>query len=37
MENAFNFTTGALSLFNPAGGFRQGARAAGGILGGLMG
>ena len=36
MENAFNFTTGALSLFNPAGGVWMGAKAAGGILGGLM-
>lgn len=36
MENAFNFTTGALSLFNPAGGVMMGARAAGGILGGLF-
>jgi len=36
LDNAFNFTTSALSLFNPAGGFMQGGRAVGGILGGLM-
>ena len=37
MENAFNFTTGALSLFNPVGSFRQGIGGAQSILAGLMG
>jgi len=37
MENAFNFTVGAMSLFNPAGSFRQGIGGAQSILGGLMG
>jgi flagellar basal body L-ring protein FlgH len=36
LDNAFNFTVGALSLFNPAGGAMMGAKAAGSILGGLM-
>lgn len=36
IDNAFNFTTSALSLFNPAGGAMMGAKAAGSILGGLM-
>jgi len=37
LDNAVNFTTGAMSLFSPAGAFMTGTRAATGLLGGLMG
>jgi len=36
LDNAVNFTTGAMSLFSPTGSFRTGAHAASGMLGGLM-
>ncbi|MEI7889716.1 MAG: hypothetical protein WCI34_05340 [Actinomycetes bacterium] len=37
LDNAVNFTVGAVSLFSPTGSFRTGSTAARGMLGGLMG